>query len=388
MNLSDFRFLLISIIIILISPKCIYAQNDSRGYKIYAESVSKNKSKYGLKNAMGKIVVPAKYDWIGNVSQIVFNPNGIKYNRILVGQGGKKPKFGFVDTLGNTIIPIKYDYLDWPSSGLILAREGSNLNYLDLNGDIAVPLPKAVHARSFSEGIGFVTYPGEGVEGIDRDGNKIFKLPKDYIVHYEGFASGVVGYSFYDKTIGVRKYGFINRKGEIITEPIYDYDVTFHPKLHVALVLQKNHQGQYRYGLVDTLGNYIVPITYESRKLEIENDQIIIEEDRIKTSYSSIEELLNLKKNEHGVIVKGYFDPFQYGKEAYDKKDYLKAALYFKNQRLKENADAYYYIGLMYANGYGYEKNVVVARRWLSQAYNLGKQEALQIRDNLELTID
>ena len=92
------------------------------GYRIWKVL---NGTKLGLVSAVnGAVVVPVKYDYIGDLC----------YGRIKMGINGK---YGYLDKNGNVVIPARYDRAyDFESDGTANVRvKGNGWHYIDLNGN-------------------------------------------------------------------------------------------------------------------------------------------------------------------------------------------------------------------------------------------------------------
>lgn len=112
-------------------------------------SVMRN-GKYGFLDPTGFEIVPCIYDETGDFS----------YGRTMVRLANR---YGIVDTMGYTILPIEYEDNSPKSNkylyvnGLALVEKERRFGYVDLNGDIAIPLIYN-DAYQFSEGLAPVRY--------------------------------------------------------------------------------------------------------------------------------------------------------------------------------------------------------------------------------------
>lgn len=108
--------------------------------------------KQGFLDLTGDEIIPCTYDEIGL----------FRYGRTLARLDNR---YGIIDTLGNTILPIEYEdhttkgykYVYYDS--LALVEKGGRLGYVDLQGNIVIPL-NLQQAYHFSEGLAAVRYGG------------------------------------------------------------------------------------------------------------------------------------------------------------------------------------------------------------------------------------
>ena len=117
-----------------------------------------------------------------------------------------KNKYGMIDSLGMRVLNIKYDSIEYLSDGLILVRENGIFKYITLKGEVVIELPQYV----------MMAYPFK---------NGVARITKD----------------------DAKKY-FINKKGEKITEPIYDSVSDFEGDLASVWVSMEGSTIIYRNG--------------------------------------------------------------------------------------------------------------------------------------------
>ena len=123
--------------------------------------------KWGVINTNFELVTSDIYDWIWSISE-----NGY----IIATKSGK---YGLINTNEETMIDFEYEQLYGDAEGLYCAKKDGKVGYVDINNNVIIPF-QYPEAWEFSYGIAPVK---------DENG----------------------------------KWGFINKKGEYVLEPKYDY---------------------------------------------------------------------------------------------------------------------------------------------------------------------
>lgn len=83
--------------------------------------------KYGCINKLGEIIIPFKYDFLGD-----FNNDGIAKFK-------ENSKYGLIDKNGNIIIQAEYDDIRYTASRIAAVKKGEKWGYIDFNGRIICP---------------------------------------------------------------------------------------------------------------------------------------------------------------------------------------------------------------------------------------------------------
>ncbi len=242
----------------------------TKQYQVYNNTISK---KYGYK-LNGNVVISAKFD-----SAFPFS-DGLA----LVEYGGK---WGYVDKDGNFAIPAKYSGAGNFSEGLAGVEINGKWGKIDKRGNVVIP---AIYESTseFKDGKCRVTLNGR-MFNVDRNGNEIgssapaapttigpsrayaadIALTKDYKV-FKDSSTGKYGFKhndkvvipaqytatngFYDGLAAVEykgKWGFIDKDGKWVLEPIYDGGWKFGDGL--AAVKQDG-----KWGAIDLKGNWVI----------------------------------------------------------------------------------------------------------------------------------
>lgn len=166
-------------------------------------------------------------------------------------------KYGFIDSSGNVIIEPKFLAVGEFTEGLALARIKGTYGYIDYTGEFVIP-PQFDYATPFSEGIAIVYNDGLPFY-IDLNGQKLFESG------YAELGSFIEGKAIV-KTDS-HKFGVINQQGELIIDTLYSRISPF--KNGQSIVDGINHlpygdsyldlPAFYETGVIDTLGNFIIP---------------------------------------------------------------------------------------------------------------------------------
>jgi len=136
----------------------------------------------------------------------------------------KAGKSGFRDTRdGSIVVEAKFDSAHMFSDGMAKVQNGRLWGFIDASGAIVVPL-KHPHAIRFKEGFAGVVLPDPESEDtgsvfIDRTGKHVFNRRFRSV---DNFSEGLAMVS-----VARKKYGYINRSGEIVIKPIYAYAKPF-----------------------------------------------------------------------------------------------------------------------------------------------------------------
>jgi localization factor PodJL len=78
---------------------------------------------------------------------------------------------------------------------------------------------------------------------------------------------------------------------------------------------------------------------------------------------------------------------YEAGLHAYNRGDYATAGREFEQPALDGDSDAQYWLGRIYVDGLGRDRNPVAAYVWLSRAAAQGHQDAESLRDRLATTM-
>jgi len=108
------------------------------------------------------------------------------------------------------------------SEGLVMAGiktdEGERFGFFNMKGEFVIR-PQYLYATPFFEGLAWVVEPNGAPKAINKHQEEILSIPDAEVVMQ--FSEGVAGFSKKDQE-GRLRYGFIDKKGNIVIEPLYD----------------------------------------------------------------------------------------------------------------------------------------------------------------------
>ena len=251
----------------------------------YSKFVLIEVNKIGLINYKdGKKIVPAQY------SKFWFKDN------FIIGDKKKREGATIFDKVGKSILEVQDYVIISPDLLSVVFEDGKGailnhkLEILQM-GVKADPQP-----QSFHEGRCLVKSNDSKYGYIDRNGNLIIEPIFDYAENFEN-GRAVVGFEVNYR----RKFGLINKKGEFILEPLYD-DVRIGTS-KISIIKTDN-----KYGLIDEKGDIIVHPIYDYIDDFIEVNQKNMARVKVDGKYGLI--------NERGdVIIEPVYEDIQISKK-------------------------------------------------------------------------
>ncbi|MDP8239929.1 MAG: WG repeat-containing protein [Candidatus Hatepunaea meridiana] len=248
--------------------------------------------RFGFSEGLLAIPVGGKWGFINKEGETVIEPKFCSHRVPFFSEGLVNVQidsmYGFIDKTGNIAIKPIYKSAGWFSEGLAPVKIGEkNWGYIDKSGSIVIE-PKFYRASPFSDGrapirmnerlVGFIDKTGKIViepkytitdgfrDGlacveivdsysksavINKMGNFIIEPTREYVIFgfYEGLAKIRVG-----EISGSEKWGYIDKTGEVVIEPKFDFASDFSNGL--ARVLFGDYSGRVM-GYIDKKGNYI-----------------------------------------------------------------------------------------------------------------------------------
>jgi hypothetical protein len=229
---------------------------------------------YGYINSNGKVVIKPVFEYLSDFSE----------GLALFGENGK---YGYINLNGEKVIEAQFDYAHDFSNGRAVVGfiDTSNILDYDEDGDFYTYASKegAINSSGkiviqpiydqisyFSHNLAYSTI-NKKKSIIDIDGNVVLieeQLPKDCSLMF--FQSGLSdlfiiekgGYEVSegeDYEIGnwrLGKYGFMDIKGNIVLEPVYNHIGLFNSGLACVSIGQN-------YGYMDTTGKIVINLKYD-----------------------------------------------------------------------------------------------------------------------------
>lgn len=275
---------------------------------------------WGTINTKGEEVIKPAYDYLSSY----FQDGLIKV--IIDG------KVGFIDTLGKIIIPIEFESAEYPNDGLIAVKKNGKHGYLNYNGNVAINFIYD-YAQPFVNGLakvkmnnkeGYINRQGEFIVGpedtlskiyyhgkltsvrrgrywafadykgniidtllsdkpfsFDDDGYAEFKKWPNYgVVNKLGEIISFPGQTYWynrglERFTRLNKWGFIDRAGNIIVQPIYD--LVFDFSGDIACVKLNN-----KWGAINKKGEIVIPIKYATEHLHFSDYPFAVVSDSLK----------------------------------------------------------------------------------------------------------
>jgi S-layer homology domain/WG containing repeat len=136
----------------------------------------------------------------------------------------KDDKYGFEERSGAIVIPIKFNYVNDFREGLALVgmldKETfiTTWSFIDKTGNLVIPAVPAASVQSFSDGLARIEVTGSG-------------------------------------SFSGRKYGFIDRSGQIVIEPIFSEAAAFSEGISPVAIYGGLNS---RYGYIDKAGQWVI----------------------------------------------------------------------------------------------------------------------------------
>jgi len=268
---------------------CMYGEARLFSEGLAAVQVCDGTGKWGFIDKTGSEVIPPQYDKVYDFS------DGLAMVMIADREDEKywnTRKWGFIDKTGKEVVPVIYDEVGEFREGRACVVQDGKLGFIDETGAIVIPLsyesPYPSHQAwyrdimpYFSEGLAPI-WDGDAYSGkygyIDRDGNVVIPFVYDYAAQFsEGLAYVSKGGTFlidvaveFDDTAEDRKFGFIDRDGEVVIPLAYDCDYSsgsyaiFEQYFYDGLArVSKGTPWHMEYGIIDKTGAVTVPLQFD-----------------------------------------------------------------------------------------------------------------------------
>ena len=126
-----------------------------------------------------------------------------------------KARGGYIDENGNVKIEFKYSDVGYFNDGIAKVKKDEMFYYINEKEEIIYEAEFMDYLDKFDNGIGIITNNGV-TTFIDRHGKKIFEMELSSIREHfneDGIATVAKNH----------KYGLLNKEGEFVVEPIYDF---------------------------------------------------------------------------------------------------------------------------------------------------------------------
>ena len=213
---------------------------DHAGFFVDGTAVVDLNGRYGLIDLNGKTVKHPQYDYMGNFSEGLAHIAQYDSDTVSHGFIKKNGTAFFRDYFNNNT----GDFHD----GLAVFEKDLSFGYVDTNGEIAIK-PEYFMAYDFSEGLAAVADENDKLGFIDTNGNLVIPFSFEHNIDgtylYQGFNNGLAA------VCKDGKFGYINKNGEFIIKPEFDYAGRFNDGLALVIV-------DGLYGYIDRNGKYAI----------------------------------------------------------------------------------------------------------------------------------
>jgi len=244
----------------------------------------------GYIDVNGQVVIPPRFAMAGEFSEGLA---AAALPTVLDAKG--RWLIGFIDRSGEFVIPPQFQYASAFKEGL--ARVGSvddNVRrFINQKGEIALELPQYDNVGSFAHGLAYVR-AGNKYGAINQQGEEVIALQFDRVKgdfseglllveqHDVWFFIDTQGQQAFPETFENAerfsegrapvefggKWGYIDRTGALVIEPIYDDPRWFVGGVACPGLLKekkpKDKVETYWYGVIDPDGNMVLPFEYDS----------------------------------------------------------------------------------------------------------------------------
>jgi hypothetical protein len=245
--------------------------------------------KFAYETADGQLAVPSYFIWAQP-----FSEEGYAIARNC--EGVVTCPFIIIDKTGATVYELRPNYLlvanqTRVSNGLFPVSDynaASRFGFMNLKGELKVA-PVFNQAASFSEGVACVEYrplvvPRDTIYNliygrtrhvmfVEKTGKPILRLSDEYTMRDSRLAAENI-FEFREGlcpvyNINTKKYGYINRKGELVIPCVYDVVGGFSEGVSYAAILKTNEEGlvQNSIGYINKVGEWALLLPDEIANL-------------------------------------------------------------------------------------------------------------------------
>jgi hypothetical protein len=213
-----------------------------------SNSDTKYKTLYGYINKRGEVVIPLKYETLS------FFNNGIAYAK-----DPETNRYGYLDKTGKWMLNPVYLYTSNifdESGGAWVKMTDDKYHYINKAGKDFGALDSAgKDTRTFKDGYSITSNTTYPYVLIDQNGKNL-KIIEDCDAIYS-FSENIAGYKSKKSSL----YGFIDINGNKIGEPDF---TGFNGFSEGMARVSQNINGKSKHGYINTRGEIIIPVEYES----------------------------------------------------------------------------------------------------------------------------
>ena len=222
----------------------------------YAEGLARIKkgTLFGYADSVENVTIPIQYD------EATHFKNGLA----VVRQNGK---YGVIDKKGKEILPLLYTNITVTPAHTLIVRKNEKVGLFDFSGKSVLPIEYSLLSYVVDDLYAFKEYDSSAnsrkLQGILNKKGKIIQQPQ-----YGSMRDFANGFTIV-WTPAKPSFGAINRKGEVIIPNQYADLQYFTNKNYPFLraeqtVLLPNKKAVHLFGVIDSLGKIVLPISYEA----------------------------------------------------------------------------------------------------------------------------
>ncbi|MEC4114812.1 WG repeat-containing protein [Myroides pelagicus] len=166
----------------------------------------------------------------------------------------------YIDQKGNTVLKNNYLKGSLFREGLALVQADNKQKtwgYIDTKGQYVIP-PTYVNASVFSEGIAWGTREDSRPIALNQSGEELFTMDIAEVVG--NYTNGLAKFAVYNDE-GLLRWGFVDKKGEVVVQPIYEQVKSFNEGLAPVKDQEKG------WGYIDTNGDFVIEPQYYFAKM-------------------------------------------------------------------------------------------------------------------------
>jgi len=248
---------------------------------------------WGFIDKGGKIVIKPQFDAVGDFSEglacvqshdrcgfidhsgklviaLQYSPHALNCKWMIFKDGLAAVELdnhsmGFINKSGKYVVKPELRYA-WPFSegrAIVFRRSGTETALIDTSGKIVFGPQGARLEGKFSDGLVLVRkqtaqqWPNQPCWYVDGTGKQ---MTKELTGRAYDFSEGLAAIN-----LGTDKYGYINRKGDVVIKLDFDKAGDFHEGLAAVGIQHPDKDSAYRYkwGYIDKTGAWVVPPQYD-----------------------------------------------------------------------------------------------------------------------------
>ena len=235
-----------------------FIYEDARSFNDGSIAPVRIEKRYGYINKQGEIVIERQFDKAGTVvNGIAVAANGRLVKAWSEERGdymATEKEHYIINDKTREIITVAYDEVaDFAENGLAAVREATLYGYIDKNGEEVIA-PQFIEAGEFSEGLAPVKTQNEKWCYINEQGEIVMEF--ENTMKLGSFSNGLAWI-----VNEQREYGYINTDGEMVIEQKFRYNGAERDFYDDGYAVVEKSIG--KYGVIDKEGNFILEPIYD-----------------------------------------------------------------------------------------------------------------------------